>query len=411
VSDAAAGADATRGVAQPIIAGLVVALVGFASSFAIVLAGLHAVGASDAQASSGLLVLSVAMGITGVALSYIYKMPLSMAWTTPGAALLIAAGHVSGGYAAAVGAFAFAGVLIVLAGLWAPLTRLLTLIPGPLASGLLAGVLLQVCVAPAQAVAEVPKLAGPMVLVWLVLWKVARRWAVPGALAAAAIAVALDPVDFDHAGGAHLLPQLTWTTPAFDLGTLLGLGLPLFVVTTVSQNVAGMAVLAAHGYRAPMRPVLVTTGAATVVGAPLGGHGINLAAITAAMAAGPDAGPDPGRRWLAAASAGALYFVIGPCAGLATALLTASPPVLIEGVAGLALLSTLGAALRAATDDDERRDAAIVTFAVTASGVTALGISAPFWGLVAGLGLLAVQNARYGRQRHEPDPEPAATQT
>lgn len=380
------------GDAQPLIAGVVVALVGFASSFAIVLAGLHAVGASDAQASSGLLVLSLAMGVVGVALSYIYKMPLSMAWTTPGAALLIAAGPVSGGYSAAIGAFAFAGVLIVIAGLWSPLTRLLTLIPGPLASGLLAGVLLQVCVAPAHAVVDVPKLAIPMVVVWLVLWKVARRFAVPGALAAAAIAVAIDPVD--HAGATHLLPQLTWTTPSLDLGTLLGLGLPLFVVTMVSQNVAGMAVLAAHGYKAPMRPVLASTGAATVIGAPFGGHGINLAAITAAMAAGPDAGPDPARRWIAAASAGAVYFLIGPCAGLATTLLTASPPVLIEAVAGLALLGTLGSALRAATEDDERREAAIVTFAVTASGVTALGISAPFWGLVAGLVLLAVQRAR-----------------
>jgi benzoate membrane transport protein len=378
--------------AQPLIAGVVVALVGFASSFAIVLAGLHAVGASDAQASSGLLVLSLAMGVVGTAMSFIYKMPLSMAWTTPGAALLIAAGPVSGGYSAAIGAFAFAGVLIVIAGLWSPLTRLLTLIPGPLASGLLAGVLLQVCVVPAHAVVDVPKLAIPMVVVWLVLWKVARRFAVPGALAAAAIAVAIDPVD--HAGVTHLLPQLTWTTPSLDLGTLLGLGLPLFVVTMVSQNVAGMAVLAAHGYKAPMRPVLAATGAATVIGAPFGGHGINLAAITAAMAAGPDAGPDPARRWIAAASAGAVYFIIGPCAGLATALLTASPPVLIEAVAGLALLGTLGSALRAATEDDERREAAIVTFAVTASGVTALGISAPFWGLLAGLVLLAVQRVR-----------------
>jgi benzoate membrane transport protein len=395
------------GDAQPIIAGVVTALVGFASSFAIVLAGLHAVGASDAQASSGLLTLSVAMAVTAVVLSYIYKMPLAMAWTTPGAALLVAAGHVSGGYAAALGAVVLAGALIVVAGLWAPFTRLLTLIPGPLASGLLAGVLLPVCTAPVHAMVDVPRLAAPMVLVWLVLWKVARRWAVPGALAAAAIAVAIDPVD--HAGATHLLPQLTWTTPAFDLGTLLGLGLPLFVVTMASQNIAGMAVLAAHGYRAPMRPVLTVTGAATVAGAPLGAHGINLAAITAAMAAGPDAGPDPGRRWLAAASAGATYFVIGPCAGLATALLTASPPVLIEGVAGLALLGTLGAALRAATEDDERREAAIVTFAVTASGVTALGISAPFWGLVAGLGLLAVQSARYGRPHRDAEPEPVET--
>ena len=387
-------------VSQPVVAGVVAALVGFASSFAIVLAGLAAVGASDAQAASGLLVLSVAMAVTGLALSFIYRMPLSTAWSTPGAALLIAAGPVDGGYPAALGAFALAGVLIVIAGLCGPLTRAITLIPAPLASGLLAGVLLPVCLAPVHAVVDVPKLAIPMVVVWLVLGKVARRWAVPGALAAAAIAVALDPVA--DAPAAHLLPQLTWVTPSLDLGTLLGLGLPLFVVTMVSQNVAGMAVLAANGYRAPMKPVLVSTGAATVAGAPLGGHGINLAAITAAMVAGPDADRDPARRWIASAAAATVYLVIGPCAGLATALLAASPPVLIEAVAGLALLATLGGALRAATDDDARREPAIVTFVVTASGVTVAGISAPFWGLVAGLALLGVQRARYGRRVREP---------
>jgi benzoate membrane transport protein len=249
-------------------------------------------------------------------------------------------------------------------------------------------------------VVDVPKLAIPTVLVWLVLWRTARRWAVPGALVVAAIAVAIDPV----AGGgpAHLLPQLTFVTPALNLGTLVGLGLPLFVVTMVSQNVAGMSVLAAHGYAAPMRPVLVSTGAASVLGAPFGAHGINLAAITAAMAASPDADPDPGRRWIAAASAGALYLVLGLGAGLATALLAASPPVLIEAVAGLALLGTLGNALRAATDDDERREAAIVTFVVCASGVTVVGISAPFWGLVAGLALLAVQRAGTSSSKKTP---------
>jgi benzoate membrane transport protein len=387
-------------LSQPVVAGVVVALVGFASSFAIVLAGLKAVGASDAQASSGLLVLSVAMAIVAITLSFTYKMPLSMAWSTPGAALLVSAGHVSGGYAAALGAFVLAGLLIVVAGLWRPLTRAIMAIPGPLASGLMAGVLLPICLAPVHAVVDVPKLAIPTVVVWLVLWKVARRWAVPGALAAAAIGVALDPVS--GAGSAHLLPQLTWVTPSLNLGTLLGVGLPLFIVTMVSQNVAGMSVLAAHGYAAPMRPVLVATGAATVVGAPMGGHGINLAAITAAMAASPDADPDPARRWITAASAGAVYLVLGLGAGLATALLGASPPVLIEGVAGLALLSTLGGALRAATDDDEQREAAIVTFVVSASGITALGISAPFWGLVAGLVLLGVQRARYGPGVREP---------
>jgi benzoate membrane transport protein len=153
-----------------------------------------------------------------------------------------------------------------------------------------------------------------------------------------------------------------------------------------------------------MRPVLVATGAASVAAAPLGGHGINLAAITAALAAGPEAGPDPSRRWIAGVSAGAVYLVIGPAAGLATALLAASPPVLIEAVAGLALLGTLGAALRAATDDEEQREAAIITFVVCASGVSVAGISAPFWGLVAGLLLLAVQRGRLGRRRVAREP-------
>jgi benzoate membrane transport protein len=386
-----------------VLAGIVLALVGFASSFAIVLAGLRAVGASDAQAASGLLVLLVGVGAIGLVLSLHYKMPLSIAWSTPGAALLVASGHVSGGYAAALGAFVLAGVLIVVAGVWRPLTRAITAIPGPLASALLAGVLLPVCLAPAHAVVDVPSLAVPTVVVWLMLWKVARRWAVPGALAAAVIAVAIDPVAGAH--HIHLAPQLTWVTPTLNLGTLVGLGLPLFIVTMVSQNVAGMSVLAAHGYAAPMRPVLVSTGAATIAGAPFGAHAINLAAITAGMASGPDADPDPARRWIAGASAGVVYLVLGLGAGPATALLAASPPVLIEAVAGLALLGTLGNALRAATDDDEQREAAIVTFVVCASGVTIAGISAPFWGLVAGLTLLGVQRARYRRESSARDPE------
>jgi benzoate membrane transport protein len=386
------GRAVTSARSQPVVAGVVLALVGFSSSFAIVLAGLRAVGATDAQASSGLLVLSIAMGVVAIPLSFHYKMPLSMAWSTPGAALLVASGHVGGGYSAALGAFVLANALIVVAGLWRPLTRAITAIPGPLASGLMAGVLLPICLQPVHAVVEVPKLAVPTVLVWLVLWRIARRWAVPGALAAAAIAVAIDPVA-GHAP-AHLLPQLTFVTPTLHLGTLLGLGLPLFVVTMASQNVAGMSVLAAHGYAAPMRPVLVSTGAASIVGAPFGGHGINLAAITAALAAGPEAGPDPERRWIAGVSAGVVYLVLGLGAGLATTLLAASPPVLIEAVAGLALLGTLGGALRAATDDADQREAAIVTFVVSASGVTVLGISAPFWGLVAGLVLLGVQRGR-----------------
>ncbi|MDX6714278.1 MAG: benzoate rane transport protein [Baekduia sp.] len=400
--DAPPGPSVERSILHPVLAGVVAAFVGFAGAFAIVLAGLHAVGASDAQASSGLLVLSVSMGAVGVALSLRHRMPLTIAWSTPGAALLISAGHVHGGYPAALGAFALAGLLVVVAGLWPAMTRAILAIPGPLANGLLAGVLLSVCLAPVHAAVDVPRLAIPVVVVWLVLTRVARRWAAIGALAAAAIGVALDPVA--GAGSAHLAPQLTWVTPHLDAGTLIGLGLPLFVVTMVSQNVAGLSVLRANGYRAPLRSVLTTTGVASIAGAPVGAHGINLAAITAALTAGPDADPDPARRWIAGVSAGVVYLFLGLGAGLATALLAASPPVLIEAVAGLALLGTLGAALRAATADDDQREAAMITFVVSASGITVIGISAPFWGLLAGLAFLGLHRARYGRPRtvHEP---------
>lgn len=382
------------GTLQPIIAGLVAVLVGFSSSFAIVLAGLHAVGADDAQAASGLLVLSFSMGAVGLALSWHYRIPLTTAWTTPGAALLVTAGHVDGGYAAALGAFMLAGGLIVLAGLWPAMTRAIVAIPAPLANGLLAGVLLPVCLAPARSLVEHPGLTAPVVVTWLILSRFARRAAAPGALLAAAVGVAIDPVA--GAAPAHLLPQLTWVTPSVEVGTLIGLGLPLFLVTMVSQNIAGISVLATHGFRAPLKPVLVATGAATIAGAPMGAHGINLAAITAAFTAGPDAGADPSRRWIAGVSASAAYLVIGLAAGLATALLSASPPVLIEAVAGLALLGALGAALRAATASEDKSEAAMISFAVTASGVTTLGISSPFWGLVAGLAVLGLLRVRSG---------------
>lgn len=380
------------GVAQPALAGIVAAVVGFAGSFAIVLAGLHAVGASDAQASSGLLVLSIGMGVCGSVLSYRYKMPLSIAWSTPGAALLITAGHVDGGYAAALGAFLLAGALVVLAGLSARVTKAITSIPGPLASGLLAGVLLQVCIQPARALVDVPGHAAPVIATWLVLWVFARRWAIIGALAVLAATVVIDPAAGHH--HAHALPQLTLTAPAFHLGTLIGLGVPLFLVTMVSQNVAGLSVLAANGYVAPVRPALVATGAGSMIGAPFGGHAINLAAITMAMCAGPEADPDPQRRWIAGVANGLIYFVLGPLAGLATVLLAASPVVLIECIAGLAMLPTLAASLRAATDDDTLRDPAIATFVVSASGITAFGITAPFWGLVAGLLLLGARSLK-----------------
>jgi benzoate membrane transport protein len=375
------------GDGQPIVQGAVASAIGFAGSFTIVVAGLRGVGAGEAQVASGLLALSVLMGLVAVWLGLRRRMPIAIAWSTPGAALLAATGAPDGGFAAAVGAFLVCGAALALAGAWRTLGRWIAAIPTPIASAMLAGVVLQVCLGPVKAVQEVPELALPVVATWLVLTVVARRWAVLGALVAAVVAIALSqPLGEVTRDG--LLPPLALTAPRFEWGAIVGIALPLFIVTMASQNIPGMSVLASFGYRPPLRPLLVSTGAASVAAAPFGGHAINLAAITAALSAGPEAHPDPERRWLASVSGGVTYLVLGLGAGLATAFIAASPPVLIEAVAGLALLGALAGALTGAMADPDRREAATLTLVVSASGLTVAGVGAPFWGLLAGLALL-----------------------
>lgn len=387
---------------QPATAGLITAIVGFSGAFAVVLAGLRGVGASEAQAASGLLVLSVSMGLLSIALSLRTRMPIAIAWSTPGAALLASAGAVEGGWPAAVGAFAVCGALLLLAGLFRPLGRWIGAIPAPIASAMLAGVLLTVGVEPAKAVGASPAEALPVVVVWAVLAVFARRWAVPGALVAAGVVIAIagDPVD-----AGQLAPSLTFTSPVFEPATLIGIAVPLFLVTMASQNVTGLTVLASFGYRPDLRPVLASTGAATVAIAPFGGHAVNLAAITAALAAGPEAGPDRSRRWIAAVTNGFGVIAFGLTAGIATAVALAAPDGIVETVAGLALLPPLAGALAAAADAPDQREAAALTLVVSASGMTIAGITAPFWGLVAGLALLGLQRLA-GQRAAQVRPQP-----
>ncbi|MGW0432546.1 benzoate/H(+) symporter BenE family transporter [Micromonospora sp. NPDC003197] len=392
---------------QPILAGIVTALVGFASSFTIVLAGLRAVGATERQAASGLLALCVVMGLTAIWLSLRHRMPISIVWSTPGAALLVATGPLPGGFGTAIGAFLVAALLIIAAGLFPPLGRWITAIPKPLAAAMLAGVLFDLCLAPVRALVEVPLLAGPAVATWLLLSRLARRWAVPAALVVAIVGIAVTS-PADGLAGVDLRPVVELQTPDWNTAALIGLALPLFLVTMASQNVPGMAVLAEYGYRPPLRGILLRTGLASAVAAPFGGHMINLAAITAALAASPDADPDPGRRWVASVTAGAGMIVLGLGAGLATALVLLSPPVLIEAVAGLALLGALAGAVTTAVEEPSGREAAIVTFLVTASGVTLLGVGAAFWGLLAG-GLLLLVHRRRKATASEPTKEEGAT--
>lgn len=362
------------------------ALVGFTSSFAVVLAGLKAVGADPAQAASGLLALTLTVGVGIVLLAWRSKVPVTLAWSTPGAALLAAAGPADGGWPAAVGAFIAVGVLIALTGLVPALGRLMARIPASLAQAMLAGVLLQLCLAPFKALGTVPLYVGPVIVCWLLLMKFAPRWAVPGALL-----VALGVIGISLATGGTglgegtLLPTLAWTTPAISAQALVGIAVPLFVVTMASQNIPGVAVLKSFGYETPWRPAMLVTGAGTALGAPFGGHAVNLAALSAALAAGEEAGHDRSRRWAAGFTSGLAYLVLAAMSAALVTLVNAAPAGMLEAVAGLALLGTLAAAISAALADPADRIAPAVTFLMAASGLAFAGIGSAFWALLAGL--------------------------
>lgn len=382
--------------------GCLTAFVGFASSFAVVLQGLKGVGASDYQAASGLMALSVSMGVCAIVLSAWTRLPVSIAWSTPGAALLATAGAVDGGFPAAVGAFLVCGVLIVIAGLFRPLGRAVASIPAPLANAMLSGVILGLCFAPFKAIAFDPLLGLPILVAWAVVLMVKRLYAVPAALAAF-VGVMVLGVDLPEGAMAEwsqsLAPPVEFVAPLFTLPALISIALPLFIVTMASQNIPGIAVLKVNHYEPNPGPLFATTGVFSLLSAPFGGHAVNLAAITAAMCAGEDAHPDPARRYWAAIIGGIGYVVLGLLAGAVTAFVSLAPPILIQAVAGLALIGAFSGSAVGAFREPEMREAAAVTFLITASGVSFAGISGAFWGLVAGglmMGLQRVMERRAG---------------
>jgi benzoate membrane transport protein len=383
---------------QPILAGVVAALTGFASSFALVVAGLIAVGASPAEAASGLLVLCLGQAALAVALSWRHRMPLSFAWSTPGAALLVAAEGTTGSYSAAIGAFIVCGLLIVLTGLWGALGRAMTRIPTPLAGAMLAGILFPICLAPVTAVIQEPLLAVPVVLTWLLLVRWAPRWAVPAAMVVAVAGIAATAIDSGMLD-ASAAPGLVVTLPVLDPLVIASLGVPLYIVTMAGQNVPGFAVLTTFGYAPiPARAILVGSGAMTAFIAMLSGFALNLAALSAALMAGPDAHPDPRRRWVSPVAGGVTYVLLGLSAGVATAVVAAAPPIVIIAVAGLALLGAFTTGLVSAFEAPETRITAAATLIVVASGVVVAGIGSAFWGLVVGAIVLLVTTGRRTRR-------------
>ncbi|QGQ20527.1 benzoate/H(+) symporter BenE family transporter [Cellulomonas sp. JZ18] len=394
-----------EGWSRPVSAGVVSALVGFTSAFVVVLAGLTSVGADPDQASSGLLAVSVTMGLSCIVLAWSTRMPITAAWSTPGAALLATTGAVDGGWPAAVGAFLVTGALVVLTGLVPQLGALIARIPASVAQAMLAGVLLQLCLGPVTGLAANPAGVVPVVVVWLLALRLAPRWAAPLAFVTAAVVIGVHVVTSGVAvDAAALVPRVELTAPTLTPGAVVGVALPLWLVTMASQNVPGVAVMKGLGYEVPWRRSMLVTGTATVVGAPAGGHAVNLAAISAALAAGPEAGADRARRWVASVTAGVVLVVLGVASAAFGTLVALAPAGVVPAVAGLALLGTLAASLRAALAAPAEQLPAVVVFATAASGVAVAGVSAAFWALLAGLVVRAVLGVRRPRGGDVPDP-------
>jgi benzoate membrane transport protein len=374
-----------------VTAGFVTVLVGFASSAVIVFQAAGAVGATPAQVGSWMLALGLGMGLTCVLLSLRYRAPVVTAWSTPGAALLVtsAAGLT---IEEATGAFLVSGALITVAGFSGWFERAMDRMPVALASGMLAGVLLRFGLDVFLAMRTRFALAFGMFAAYLVARRLAPRYAVIAALAVGvAVAAGQDLLRLDETRLALATP--VWVTPRFTVGALIGVALPLFVVTMASQNVPGVAVIRASGYAVPISPLIGWTGAATLALAPFGAFALNLAAITAAICMGREAHEDPRRRYVAAMAAGAFYVVVGLFGAAVVGLFASFPRELIAAVAGLALFATIGNGLAAALRDENQREPALVTFLVTASGVTLAGVGSAFWGLVAGVVTLLVLRA------------------
>lgn len=376
------------------VAGFVAVLVGYTSSVAIVFRAAQAVGATPAQLVSWLWALGLGMGLTSVVLSWHSRQPILTAWSTPGAALI--AGTAGVAMPDAIGAFVVCGMLILRCGLTRAFERVMDRIPMAVAAALLAGVLARFALEAVMSATSAPEVVLPMAAVYLLARRYLPRYAVPVVLLVG-VGAALIAGQIHWGTVVWAWARPVWTTPRFSAVAIIGLAVPLFLVTMASQNLPGVAAQRASGYQTRISASITVTGLATVVLAPFGGYTFNLAAITAAICMGREAHEDPRRRYTAAMIAGLLYIALGLAGGAVVGLLLAFPHELVAAIAGLALLGTIASALVAAFREEAHRDAAVLTFLVTLSGVSASGIGSAFWGVVAGL--IATLLARL-RPRH-----------
>jgi benzoate membrane transport protein len=373
-------------------AGFVAVLVGFTSSVAIVFQAAQAFNATPAQITSWMWALGLGMGLCTLLPSLWLRQPVMVAWSTPGAAVLAVAG-VGFSMGEAIGAFMVCALLITLCGVTGWFEKIMHRIPVAIASALLAGVLTRFGLLAFSAAQTALPLVVLMLAAYLLGKRFLPRYAVPLTLLVAIIYV-VSRGQFTVASLQFSLAVPVFTAPVFSLSAAISVALPLFVVTMASQNLPGVAAIRAAGYQMPLSKIITLTGLATLVLAPFGAFALNLSAITAAICMGKEAHPDPARRYTAAVTCGAIYIAIGLFGAIVTGLLAAFPKELIAAIAGLALLSSISGGLASALADEKHREAAIITFLVTLSGVVIAGVGSAFWGVVAGALALFVQNLR-----------------
>lgn len=347
-------------------------------------------GASSSQIATALFVMLIGYGVLSIGLSVNLKMPVSVVWSTPGAAFLATSSGLGLSFETAVGAFILSSLLVVLTGAWPALGNLVRKIPPQISAAMLAGVIFPFVAAIVTAGVDYPLLIVPVVISWLIISRFLALWASPLAITLGFILISLsaEAADFDPQG---FWPELHWVVPAFDLGAILAISIPLYLVTMASQNLPGLAIMSSLGYPLPVRKVFVTTGLGSALTGFFGGFGLNLAAITAALNADSSAAEDPNRRWLAASWGGVVYILFALFAAPFAAFVLAVPTNLLLALAGIALINTFAGAIKTAVSDDQIRLAGVVTFVIGAAGVTIFGIGGAFWALVVGVLVWLVQ--------------------
>jgi len=377
---------------HPIIAGLISVIVNYGGTFILVFQAAHIAGLSPELTASWVWSVSIGVGLTGLVLSWRYREPIITAWSTPAAAFLVTA-LATTPYAEAIGAYIISALAFVLLGLSGCFEKVIRLIPSGIASGLLAGILLQFGIGAFGGASVDPVLVGFLVFAYVVLKRVSARYAVVGILVIGlAFLVSQDRVDMSDLELKFATP--IFTMPEFSLNALLSVALPMFLITMTGQYMPGMLVLRNDGFKTSANPILTVTGFGSFIMAPFGSHAFNLAAITAAIATGREAHQDPSKRWIAGIAAGFFYFLVGVFGVTLAAVFMAFPSTFITTLAGLALLGTIGSSLANAMAEPSSREAALITFLASAANISLFGIGGAFWGLVIGLTAYLVLNSR-----------------